>query len=116
MYEDNQAMIQVVKTDRNPTMRYLDRTHRVSVGWLHEVCTSDDVCLEYTQSTDMAADIYTKAYTNAMKWKAVCLLINLVKLDELPELFARWCSLLSTYYPIAPAGNANGDCGTTRLR
>ncbi len=69
-------------------MRYLGRTHCISVSWLHEVCASDDSCLEYTQSTDMAADIYTQAYTNAMKWKAVCLLIKLVKLDELPELFA----------------------------
>ncbi len=90
-------------------MRYLGRTHRISVSWLHEVYTSDDVCLDYTQATDVTADIYTKAYTNAMKWKAVCLLINLVKLDEFPELFARWCLLLSACYPTAPAGNANGD-------
>ncbi len=67
VHEDNQAMIQVVRTGRNPTMRYLARTHGISVSWLHEVRTSDDVCLLYTQSADMAADIYTKAYTNAMK-------------------------------------------------
>ncbi len=89
LHEDNRAMLRVIKTGRNPAMRYLGRTHRISVSWLHEVCASDDVCLEYTQSTDMAADIYTKAYTNAMKWKAVCLLIHFVKLCELPELFAR---------------------------
>jgi len=35
-HEDNQAMIQVVKTGRNATMRHLNRTHRVSVAWLHE--------------------------------------------------------------------------------
>ena len=34
-HEDNQAMICVVTTGKNPTMRYLARTHRVSVAWLH---------------------------------------------------------------------------------
>ena len=36
-FEDNQAMIRVIETGKNPTMRYLHRTHRVSVAWLHEV-------------------------------------------------------------------------------
>ena len=33
---DNQAMLCVMKTGRNPTMRHLSRTHRVSIAWLHE--------------------------------------------------------------------------------
>ena len=36
VHEDNQAMLRVVETGKNPTMRYLHRTHRVSVSWLHE--------------------------------------------------------------------------------
>ena len=36
VHEDNTAMIQCVKSGKNPTMRYLHRTHRTSVGWLHE--------------------------------------------------------------------------------
>ena len=36
VHGDNQAMIQVVKTGKNPTMRYLGRTHGVSIPWLHE--------------------------------------------------------------------------------
>ena len=40
-HEDNQAMIRVVATGKNPTMRYLARTHRVSVAWLHEVCQNE---------------------------------------------------------------------------
>ena len=35
-HDDNQAMISVVRSGRNPTMRYLKRTHGVSVAWLHE--------------------------------------------------------------------------------
>ena len=37
-HEDNQATIRVVSTGKNPTVRYLARTHRVSVAWLHAVC------------------------------------------------------------------------------
>ena len=35
-HEDNQAMILVVMSGRNPTMRHLGRVNRVSVSWLHE--------------------------------------------------------------------------------
>ena len=37
---DNEAMLQVIKTGRSPTMRYLSRTHRVSISWLHEIYES----------------------------------------------------------------------------
>ena len=33
---DNQGMLCVMKSGRNPTMRHLTRSHRVSVAWLHE--------------------------------------------------------------------------------
>ncbi len=70
VHEDNQAMIQVAKTGRNPTMRYLPRTHRVSVRWVHEACTSDSVRLAYAKTTDMAADVYTN--THVQRWDAAC--------------------------------------------
>ena len=35
--EDNQATIQILKTQKKPTLRYLNRTHRVNVSWLREV-------------------------------------------------------------------------------
>mgnify|MGYP002809758887 CR=1 FL=1 len=34
-HEDNQAMIRVCLTGRNPTMRHIGRTHRVSVAWMY---------------------------------------------------------------------------------
>ena len=60
-HEDNQAMIRVVETGRNPTMRHIGRVHRLAIGWLHERLAAKDikdpVDLEYTKSEDMAADI-----------------------------------------------------------
>ena len=35
-HEDNTAMIQVIRTGRNPTMKHLHRVHRICVATLHE--------------------------------------------------------------------------------
>ena len=35
--EDNQAIIQILKIQKNPTLRHLNRTHRVNISWLCEV-------------------------------------------------------------------------------
>ncbi len=77
-HEDNQAMIHVINTGRNPTMRYLLRTHRVSVSWLHEVFKGADIVLMYEDSAKMAADIYTKGFVDPTKWKPFCGLINII--------------------------------------
>eukprot|EP00972_Heterocapsa_arctica_P024361 3593237-Heterocapsa_arctica.AAC.1 len=71
-------MIIVVETDRNPTMRYLLRTHGVSVAWLRETFKNKCLDLGYELSSRMCADIYTKASTDACKWVEVCDLINIV--------------------------------------
>ena len=60
VHDDNQAMIRVVQTGKNPTMRYLGRTHRISRAWLHEVFQNPQHKLVYKESGNMCADIYTK--------------------------------------------------------
>ena len=89
VHEDNQAMIKIVETGRNPTMRYIGRTHGVSVGWLHETFKGDDLTLAYEITSRMCADIYTKAFTDAEKWRLACWLINVCDPKELPELARR---------------------------
>ena len=89
VHEDNQAMIKIVETGRNPTMRYIGRTHGVSVAWLHETFKGDDLALAYEITTRMCADIYTKAFTDADKWRLACWLINICDPKELPELARR---------------------------
>eukprot|EP00972_Heterocapsa_arctica_P037163 5471650-Heterocapsa_arctica.AAC.1 len=61
-------MIRVVETGRNPTMRYLQMTHGVSVAWLHEIFKNKELDLNYELSSRMCADIYTKAFTDAILW------------------------------------------------
>ena len=87
-HEDNQAMIRVCETGRYPTMRYLQRTRRISVAWLHEVFTGEKVDLQYELSANMRADLYTKAFTDPSKWKAACWLTGVVDPKELADIAA----------------------------
>jgi hypothetical protein len=67
-------------------MRYLGRTHGVSIAWLHETFKGDDFDLAYEHSTRMCADIYTKAFVDAKKFKQACYLIGICDPHELQEL------------------------------
>ena len=59
------------KTQENPTLRHLNRTHRVKVSWLCEVFKNlKEVELKYCKTDEMAADIFTKASTNPITWNA----------------------------------------------
>ena len=86
-HEDNQAMIAVCRSGRNPTMRHLHRTHRVSVDWLHEIFQRDDVVLTYEVSDRQCADIFTKAFANPEKWRHVCELIAVLSPEHLKHVY-----------------------------
>ena len=77
--EDNQAAIQIIKNGRNPTLRHVNRTHRVNADWLTEVFRNDkQIKLVYCKTVDMAADIFTKAFHNAVKWLPALSNINMI--------------------------------------
>ena len=71
-HEDNAAMIQVMTTGHNPTMRHLGRTHRVDVMWLHERFKDDWLSLVKEDTLSMAGDIFTKGLTSQDVWERVC--------------------------------------------
>jgi hypothetical protein len=77
VHEDNQATIAVVRSGINPTVRYLGRTHRVSVAWLCEIFKQPLMFLDYTETQHIAADIFTKGFADPDKWRHVCHLINI---------------------------------------
>ena len=78
-------MIRVAEIGRNPTMRCLARTHRVSVAWLHETFSQQNIGLLYEVSSRLCADISTKACTEATQWQAVCDLTNIVDPKRLQQ-------------------------------
>ena len=76
--EDNQTAISVLRSGKNPTMRHLNRTHKISVSWLTERVKSDpQIRMEYCDSNDMAADIFTKEFYDKVKWQHAVALINI---------------------------------------
>ena len=93
VHADNQAMLGVIETGRNPTMRDLRRTHRVSVDWLHERSQDPEVNAQiyYEVPDQIRADIYTNAFTDPVTWVHACGLINTVDPKRLHAL-CRACS------------------------
>ena len=82
-HDDNQGMIGVVRSGRNPTMRHMERTHGISIASLHEHFQRDHFVLIYEITAKMAADIHTKGFKNPLAWKRACMLINLLEPDDL---------------------------------
>ena len=72
---DNEAMLQVIRTGRSPTLRSLGRTHSVSISWINEVFRAGTFTFSFKKSADMAADIFTKAFSNPQKWSDALYLI-----------------------------------------
>jgi hypothetical protein len=89
-HEDNQAMIRICRSGRNLTMRHLGRAHRISIASLYEQLGDPDrdnnINLFYEESHKMAADIYTKHFTDEIKWREAARLINVVPIDSWQKL------------------------------
>ena len=69
-------------------MRYLHRTHRISIATLHEIITGQvsdtPVSCEYTTSAEMAADIFTKGFTDKGKWNHATRSVGIIDVGEIP--------------------------------
>ena len=76
MHDDNTALLACVRSGRNPTMRYLGRTHQAPVAWLKEVCDSGVVNMVYAKSEDMAADVFTNGFSDPERWRHACFMIR----------------------------------------
>ena len=69
--EDNAAALTIMRTGKNPTMRHLSRTHRINIGFIHEVVQSGQVTVERCRSEDMCSDVFAKNFSNPAKWEHV---------------------------------------------
>ena len=82
-------MIRVIETGRNPSMRYLHRTHRISIATLHEIITGQvsdtTINCEYTTSAEMAADIFTKGFTDKNKWNHATRSVGIIDVGDIPQ-------------------------------
>ena len=89
-------MIQIMISGRNISMRHLNRTHRISVSWMHYVFSHFEqfgIKLRKTDTSVMCADIFTKSFQTVEKWRHACDLINHCtkdRLEEVIELKRQW--------------------------
>ena len=73
-------------------MRHLGRVHGVCIGFLHEQFESRKLAMSYIPTSQMAADIYTKEFTDADKWSQLCQQLGLyttqhIEVGDLLSLF-----------------------------
>jgi hypothetical protein len=58
-------------------MRHLTRVHGVCIGFMHEHFLDTSMAVSYIPTSQMAADIYTKEFTDGEKWNTLCRQIGL---------------------------------------
>ena len=57
-------------------MRHISRTHGVNVAWLHDCYVKNKFGMTYQKTDGQSADIFTKAFRDAEKWKNALNLIG----------------------------------------
>ena len=78
LHEDNQATLRVIKTGRSPALRHLSRTHHVNIAWLTERVNERELHPQYVDTSKQASDIFTKSFTNLVKWMSALQLLGMV--------------------------------------
>ncbi len=83
--EDNQAAIVVMKTGYSAALRHMGRTHKVCLRWLHERVVEHDMEVNYCLTHEQRADIFTKGFTEPIKWAHAIDLIGIRPKDTSPK-------------------------------
>ena len=61
VFEDKEAVINMIMKGRSPTMRHVSRTHRVALDWLFDRINLDpQIQIKYIDTKNQLADILTK--------------------------------------------------------
>ena len=77
--EDNQATIKVVESGFSQKLRHVLRTHKVNIASLNEVIEgSPSASIDYIDTKEQAADVFTKAL-EPMKWPNALRLLGMLK-------------------------------------
>ena len=77
--EDNQATIKVVEAGFSQKLRHVLRTHKVNIASLNEVIEgSPSASIDYIDTKEQAADIFTKAL-EPLKWPNALNLLGMMK-------------------------------------
>ena len=77
VFEDNEAVIQMIIKGRSPTMRHVSRTHRVDFDWLFDRINLDSrIQIRCIETKHQLADILTKGNVTCHEWNNLLHLFN----------------------------------------
>ena len=78
VFEDNEAVINMIIKERSPTMRHVSRTHRVALDWLFDRINLDPkIQIKYIDTKNQLADILTKGNFTRDEWNHLLSLFNI---------------------------------------
>ena len=69
VFEDNEAVIKMIKKGKSPTMRHVSRNHRVALDWLFDRSYLDPkIQIKYIETKNQLADMLTKGNFTRDEW------------------------------------------------
>ena len=78
VFEDNEALINMIIKGRSPTMRHVSRTHRVALDWLFDRITVDlKIQIKYVDTENQLADILPKGNFTRDEWNHLLCFFNI---------------------------------------
>ena len=78
VFEDNEAVINMIIKGRSTTMRHVSRTHRVAIDWLFDRINLDPkIQIKYIDTKNQLADILTKGNFTHDEWNHLMCLFNI---------------------------------------
>ena len=78
VFDDNEAVIEMIIKGRSPTIRHVSRTHRVALDWLFDRINLDPkIQIKYIDTKNQLADILTKGNFTRDEWNHVLCLFNI---------------------------------------
>ena len=78
VFEDNEAVTEMIIKGRSPTVRHVSRTHRVALDWLFDRINLDPkIQIKYIDTKNQLADILTKGSFTRDEWNHLLTLFNI---------------------------------------
>ena len=78
LFDDNEAVIEMIIKGRSPTVRHVSRTHRVALDWLCDRINLDPkIRIKYIDTKNQVADILTKGNFTRDEWNHLRHLFNI---------------------------------------
>ena len=76
--EDNTAAAKIMQSGYSPQLRYLSRTQRVDISWIHGIIESKLAEVVITPTKEQVADVFTKPL-EVCKWEDAVRMLNMFR-------------------------------------